>query len=180
MSNSSNSILNSFIIRPCAFGATLKIRTSKSFQVEKFENDEVMSRYTQKGIFGNCVSDFGDNVWHFGACDCDSTLAFDIQITGNTEEYPSQLMHDHPFTVLPCIQTAFAYTTIVPSSYFPCDEELGEDDCQEWYTVRKLRVFTANMDIAKNTEELYNTLDAEALAVVSIVLRTFEYLITFD
>ena len=132
-----------------------------------------MTRHTQKGMFGNCVSDFNDNVWHFGSCDCDSTVVCDLQISNNTVEGRERFSHDKPFSVLPCIQTAFAYTSIIPSLEFPDENGINEYIEQEWFTVRKLRVFTTNMNVANNTEHLYRSLDAEALAVVSTRLVVF-------
>jgi len=163
--------------RPCAFGGILRIRCSKSFGIY-FVPDEPTSVDSNNGMFGACSADSrGEDLWYFGACDCDSTVTCDLEIRSSS----GKLIEEDDFTgnhvtLKPCVQTAFAYTSIVPASnLYPCERVFLKDICEgvdssdaeeEWYTIRRLRVFTTNFAVAKSTENLAASLDADALATV--------------
>lgn len=153
----------------------MRIRCSKSFGVD-IVPDEPSSVHTNSGMFGACSADSrGENLWYFGACDCDTTIACDLEI----RSLSGKIVEEDDFTgnhvtLKPCVQTAFAYTAIVPASnLYPCDKDFlnqcggkNSETKEEWYTVRRLRVFTTNFAVAKSTEYLASSLDADALATV--------------
>lgn len=153
--------------RSCAFGGMLRIRTSPSFSVDISpptdedgeENSQTShNRYHKSGgIIGPCTANpYEPDLWHFGTCDLDTTVAFDMEIISSSGELEQSVVDDDG-TVMdmpPCIQTCFMYTAVIPN---------GKN---EFKTIRRLRIMTTNLSLADNTEKLSLSLDAEALAVV--------------
>jgi len=153
--------------RPCAFGAMLRIRTSPSFAIDISpptdengnENPKNSSnRYLKSGgIIGPCVSNpYEPDLWHFGTCDLDTTVAFDAEIISSSGQLEHSVVTDDGtvMDISPCIQTCFMYTAVIA----------GKN--KVFKTVRRLRVMTTNLSVAEDTEKLSFSLDAEALAVV--------------
>ena len=110
-----------------------------------------------------------DNLLIMGTCDDMTTLAFDLDIVSNSGMVQSSVYVEHRGDVdqVPCIQSCFAYTAVVPVQAAERGQgSEGTEEEEEWMTVRRLRVLTTNIKTAKDTESLTSTVDAEALAVV--------------
>ncbi len=111
------------------------------------------------GMYGSVTaSTIDDDLYLIGACDHTHSLSFDVEIcssSGDVENYVNvDGISDYPLK--PCVQTCFAYTSVVKSK-------------GEWVTVRRLRVTTNEMYLTDNVETLTNSLDSEALATVSYI-----------
>jgi hypothetical protein len=91
-----------------------------------------------------------------GACDTMHTLAFDLNICSRNGAIEEFVYVDEMNQIMlkPCIQTCFAYTSIVKNK-------------SEWVTVRRIRVLTHEIVLTDDSEKVTASLDMEALAVVS-------------
>ena len=156
----------------------LRIRTSPSFAIDvspppgdHTENTKQvappslqLNRYCKTGgIMGHCIANpFDTDLWHFGTCDKDTCLAFDMEIISSSGLLEDGFVKsDGDFMNMPpCVQTSFIYTAVIPT----------DDDENKFKTVRRLRVLTTNFTVAENTEQLSLSLDEEALAVVRTLL----------
>lgn len=127
-----NQSLFSFnISRPTCFGAMLRVRTSPSFAIDKSSlfsastdqnggNNEFALYSKDSGMIGNCYSDPDESdLWHFGACGMDSTLAFDFEITSPTGVIGDHIEQDgNVFDLPPCVQTSFLVSILRVSFSF--------------------------------------------------------------
>lgn len=187
--------------RPCAFGAMLRIRTSSSFAIDispptdhaqqqqqsrksssEKEGGETsvsstlaLNRYHKTGgMVGSCIANpLESDLWHFGTCDLDTTLAFDLEIVASNGVLGDKVIGNDGEIIKmpPCIQTCFMYTAVIPAAKEKEGGETNHDHEEEiesisFKTVRRLRVLTTNLNVAENTEQLTMSMDAEALAVV--------------
>ena len=158
--------------RPVAFGALLRLRMTPSSSIDTSlieqlrENQEVdpggfvdpklATLYKNNGFFGSLSPGNEDDIVVAGTCDDSTTFMFDVNIISKGGKVTERINVEGrgEIDLPPCIQSCFAYTSIVPS---------GDGG---WLTVRKLRVLSTNMKVSEETEDVLASVDAEALAVV--------------
>lgn len=160
------------ISRATAFGSILRIRLSPSLCIDtsidqsikksvkknkKYAINQFEKYAVTNGMYGSVTSStFDDEVFLIGACDQSHSLSFDVKIKSQSGDVESYVTVDGTtdYRLIPCIQTCFAYTSVVKNK-------------DQWVTVRRLRVSTLELQLTDNTESLTSTLDPEALVVVS-------------
>lgn len=148
----------------------LRIRSSRCLSMDTFQetspetgSNRLVEFYNSNGIYGGVTASVHDDeLYIMGSCDTSHTLTFDLKISsrsGSVEDY-ILLEGVHEIYLKPCIQTCFAYTSIVKNG-------------NEWVSVRRLRVLTKELTLTDDVERLTQSLDTEALAVVSILCLIF-------
>ena len=141
-----------------AFSSELRLRIPPDFSVEstpveKIGKDklQIATFLSSGGVAGPACS-IDDNLWLMGTCDETTTLTIDLEVGKEVQEvYDVEGIGEIP--VKPVIQICFAYTCI------------EEDEDGNAYTVRKMKVSCKKMPLAKETEEILDNLDTEALMV---------------
>lgn len=167
------SFLNSHVqqIAPwkCVFGAELRVRLSPGFivdtepigsnanqQQQQNSRPQLSSLYSQSGMIGPiCPEDDSSQLWRMGVCDAHTNLSMDLTLEKSSVQQRMLVSGFGQVQLKPVLQTCFAYTTIVR------DSTTGE-----YQTVRRMRISSRRMPLAHRVEELYDSLDPEALAVV--------------
>jgi hypothetical protein len=165
--------------RPLAFGGILRIRLPSSLKIydstsqRKILKNSVSnySKFYEGKIHGS-ITEHGsdDEIYVLGTCDESKTVSFDLEICSNSGRLDETTFVDGRGDMLlsPSIQSCFAYTSIV--------EYRGS-----WVTVRRLRVFTKDLDITDDVESIMSSLDPEVLAVVSFYcFQHFSYISVSD
>ena len=113
--------------------------------------------YQTNGMYGSITASNEDiGLFYIGSCDESSTLSFALNICARSGRLDEYVYVDGRGDVrlCPCIQTCFAYTSIVKNR-------------GQWVTVRRLRVLTLELDLTVSVESMTASLDSEALIVVS-------------
>lgn len=123
-------------------------------------SNRLFDYYSNNGIYGSFSPSSSDPELFFtGACDVANTLAFQVEISSK-----SQSIDDYAYVegasmsdvqLIPAVQICFAYTGVVMNN-------------GNWTTVRRIRVSTHKLSITNDVEAVTTSLNAEALAVVSI------------
>lgn len=133
----------------CVFGAELRLRLSPGYTVEPFDDP-----YSEGGLFGP-ASQVGDHqLWRMGSACADASYSIDLNVNNSIQDrYPVEGLGQ--VALKPVIQICFAYTKVVQ------DKETGD-----YKTVRQMRIACCPVPLARNLEELYDSLDPEVLAVV--------------
>jgi hypothetical protein len=131
----------------CVFGAELRLRVSPGFSAET----------TPLGGPGYSVN---EQLWRAGCFSPMTAVTMDLRVLKNrhkaNEETASTFVPgvgDVPLE--PVIQTCFAYTTIQYN-----------EDAKEHQIVRRMRIASRQVSFARTVEELFGSVDPEALAVV--------------
>jgi hypothetical protein len=121
----------------------------------------------EMGLMGPaCAVPDEDSLWRMGFCDPHTAFSIDLDMAGSTggnkksaaSTIPQDVMVDGwgrvPLKAV--MQTCFAYTTIVK----------GNDDDNEYYTVRRMKISSCPVPLAHDAETIYNAVDPEAMAVI--------------
>uniref|UniRef100_A0A7S3V825 Uncharacterized protein n=1 Tax=Chaetoceros debilis TaxID=122233 RepID=A0A7S3V825_9STRA len=155
-----------------AFGSLLRVRLPPSLRIDtntarsKASKSNKMSVnsehnfdecYQTNGMYGSITASNEDiALFYIGSCDESSTLSFALNICSRSGRLDEYVYVDGRGDVrlCPCIQTCFAYTSIVKNR-------------GQWVTVRRLRVLTLELDLTVSVESMTASLDSEALIVVS-------------
>ncbi|XP_020092690.1 protein transport protein Sec24-like At3g07100 isoform X1 [Ananas comosus] len=133
--------------RPYAFGCMLRLRTSSDFRTGH--------------SYGHFFPDPQyENVQHIICCDSFATYAYDFAFS--TSEGFSR--HSEP----PIVQIAFQYSVVEPSEE-KSDKESKPSGSFKFYLKRRLRLRTLQLGVARNMNELYDSVDSEA--VLSILVH---------
>jgi len=158
------------LTRPTAFGALLRIRLSPSLSINMDreehvvidrnskikQNTRLFNYYCSSGMYGSVSPSSSDpELFFMGSCDVSTTLSFELKITSNSNSIDDYVFVDGrggDMQLTPCVQTCFAYTSIVYRD-------------GDWRTVRRLRVCTTKLNLTDITESITSSLDLEALAV---------------
>ncbi len=116
--------------------------------------------YCNNGIYGSFSPSSSDAELFFtGACDNANTLAFQVEISSRSQSIDDYVYVEganmSDMRLIPAVQICFAYTSIVMNN-------------GNWTAVRRIRVSTQKLSISSNVEAVTSSLNAEALAVVSI------------
>ncbi|XP_039004723.1 protein transport protein SEC24-like [Hibiscus syriacus] len=142
--------------RPYAFNCVLRLRTSTEFK----------SGHSYGHFFPDPQY---ENVQHIICCDSFATYAYDFDFANNVgfSRHSSEL---------PMVQIAFQYTVVVPpeelSSSGVVSSSRGKHSLK-----RRLRIRTLQYGTAKNLDELYDSVDPEAvlsLLVHKVILASLE------
>ena len=157
--------------RPNAFGTLLRLRMTPSMSIDtsfveqmseaqnekpdSFAEPALAKLFKNNGFFGSLSPGSDKDVVVAGTCDDSATFMFDADIVSKGGNVSERIFVEGrgELDLPPCIQSCFAYTSVVPS-----------DD--GWVTVRRLRVLSTNMKISEESEDVLASVDAEALAVV--------------
>ncbi len=150
----------------CVFGAELRVRLSPGFIVDSEPvvahtkqhqpRPQLSLLYSQGGMIGPiCPEEDSSQLWRMGVCDSHTNLAVDLTLEKSSVQQRMLVSGFGQVQLKPVLQTCFAYTTIVK------DAATGEH-----FTVRRMRISSRRMPLAYNVEDLYDSLDPEALAVV--------------
>ena len=157
--------------RPVAFGTLLRLRMTPSMSIDTslveqmheaqqkeadgFVDPALATLFKNNGFFGSLSPGNEKDLVIAGSCDGLATFMFDADIVSKGGKVSGKIYVEDrgEIDLPPCIQSCFAYTSIVPSG-------------DEWLTVRRLRVLSTNMKISEETEDVLASVDAEALAVV--------------
>ncbi|GAX17623.1 hypothetical protein FisN_18Lh280 [Fistulifera solaris] len=150
----------------CVFGAELRVRLSPGLMVDSEPvvapskqhqpRPQLSSLYSQAGMIGPiCPEEDSSQLWRMGVCDSHTNLAVDLTLEKSSVQQRMLVSGFGQVQLKPVLQTCFAYTTIVK------DAATGEHS-----TVRRMRISSRRMPFANNVEDLYDSLDPEALAVV--------------
>ncbi|WOL03496.1 protein transport protein SEC23-like [Canna indica] len=126
--------------RPYAFGCILRLRTSSDFKLGC--------------SYGHFFPDPQyENVQHIICCDSFATYAYDFDFANSN----SFFRHTEP----PVLQIAFQYSIILPQ------EDIGISESSprslKFYVKRRLRIRTVQYGSASNMNELYDSVDPEAM-----------------
>ncbi len=147
----------------------LKIRLPPSLRIDtspdhtqnmissKRSTHELYKYTNNNGMLGSVTaSGIDDELYLVGSCDNSHTFSFDVDICSRSGDVDTYVSIDGvtDFRLKACVQTSFAYTSVVKSR-------------GEWITVRRLRVTTNELELTDNVETLTSSLDSEVLAVVS-------------
>lgn len=157
--------------RPIAFGTLLRLRMTPSMSIDASVVEQLHGAKTKEadgsvdpalatyfknnGFFGSLSPGNEKDLVIAGTCDESSTLMFDADIVSKGGNVNGKIFVEGrgEIDLPPCIQSCFAYTSIVPTG-------------DGWLTVRRLRVLSTNMKISEETEDVLASVDAEALAVI--------------
>ena len=157
--------------RPIAFGTMLRLRMTPSLSIDytpieqlpKHDDEDnngvidprVGTLHKNNGFFGALSPSSENDLVVAGTCDDVTTFMFDVDIVSKAGKANERIHLEGrgEVEIPPCIQSCFAYTSIVQSG-------------DTWITVRRLRVLSTNMKVSDETEDILASLDAEALAVV--------------
>ena len=156
--------------RPTAFGSFLRIRLSPSMKIKTDSGEDnsingiskvkdvtknnLVEYYCTNGVHGPVSATIEHELFLMGSCDNFSSISFEI-------EHKNETIGDYVFVdnrdkqLCPCIQIAFAYTSVVKIN-------------NKWSTVRRVRVTTQKLDVSNDVETVTLSLDTEALIVVSL------------
>ncbi|KAI7731431.1 hypothetical protein M8C21_007801 [Ambrosia artemisiifolia] len=134
--------------RPYAFNCVMRLRTSTEFKT------------------GNSYGHFFpdpqyENVQHVICCDSYATYAYDFDFVNNDgfARHTSEL---------PMLQLAFQYTVLVPPEELPTPGS-GLTSRSKYTIKRRLRIRTMQFGVARNFNELYDSVDHEV--VLSILVH---------
>ena len=151
------------------FGGELRLRISPGFQVDsspvepidsstdghKYDHLQLSPFTTSGGIMGPATAvEDESQLWTMGCCDPFTSVTVDLEITDKESRNTHYVDEFGEVVLKNVIQTCFAYTSLEP------------DEDGRVYVVRKLRVSSIPLQIAKEPEALFDALDPEALAVV--------------
>ncbi|KAJ6671769.1 SEC24-RELATED PROTEIN [Salix viminalis] len=142
--------------RPYAFGCILRLRTSSEFKPGH--------------SYGHFFPDPQyENVQHIICCDSFATYAYDFDFTSETgfSRYASEQ---------PVLQIAFQYTVVVPPEELSASRLVSASRGKHMLK-RRLRIRTLLFGIAGNMNELYDSVDPEAvlsLLVHKVILASLE------
>lgn len=150
----------------CVFGAELRVRLSPGFVVDtepivspakhQRSRPHLSSLYSQGGMIGPiCPEEDSSQLWRMGVCDAHTNLSMDLTLEKSSVQQRMLVSGFGQVQLKPVLQTCFAYTTVVRNS-----------NTGEYQTVRRMRISSRRMPLAHSVEELYDSLDPEALAVV--------------
>ena len=141
------------------FGAELRLRMSPGFLVD------TTTKESEQGLVGP-ASSVSQQLWRMGVTDPHTALTIDLTVA---DKHVPDRFHVDGFgevALKPVLQTCLAYTTIVK-----------DDKDGSYKTVRQMRIRSRPVPLVRTAEELYGSLDTEALAVVlfhKICLASFE------
>ena len=129
--------------------------------------------------YGSLVPDErSENLYHLAGCDADTSVAFAFRFTksvgwGSSPEVHASAHHGAGWgsspEVKPAVQLAFSYSIIVPApperdEGEEGDSEADDDGCRDRQIfVRRLRVQTVRLEIARSLRELYESIDSTAM-----------------
>ncbi|CAM9323579.1 unnamed protein product [Chrysoparadoxa australica] len=123
------------VLEPRAYECLLRIRCSEGFTVKRKQR-------------GNCCpDDVHESLWHLASCSESLTVACDFEYTSNGPIKGAG--HEGP-----TVQTAFAYTEVIPDP----------SDAGKRVTVRRLRVMTAQCDTGFTPQDVGPAIDVPACA----------------
>ncbi|KAH8497807.1 hypothetical protein Peur_073074 [Populus x canadensis] len=142
--------------RPYAFGCILRLRTSSEFKPGH--------------SYGHFFPDPQyENVQHIICCDSFATYAYDFDFTSTTgfSRYASEQ---------PVLQIAFQYTVVVPPEELSASRLVSASRGKHLLK-RRLRIRTLQFGTARNMNELYDSVDPEAvlsILVHKVILASLE------
>ncbi|KAG2674414.1 hypothetical protein I3843_13G118700 [Carya illinoinensis] len=142
--------------RPYAFGCILRLRTSSEFK--------------PGNSYGHFFPDPQyENVQHIICCDSYATYAYDFEFANNVgfSRHGSEM---------PTLQIAFQYTVVVPPEELS-NLQLSSATRSKHSLKRRLRIRTLQYGTAQNINELYDSVDPEAvlsLLVHKVILASLE------
>ena len=146
------------------FGAELRIRLSPGFEVDhqsvEYENKyktepQLAPLYCEAGLVGPATPvEDSTHLWRMGTSDQFTSLTVDFALQRRRIKDRFIVDGYGEVSLRPVIQTCLAYTTIV------------QDDEGNYHTVRRMRIASQPVPLTDRVEDLYDSLDPEALAVV--------------
>lgn len=143
------------LCRPYAFGCILRVRTSSEFKLGR--------------SYGHFFPDPQyENVQHIICCDSFATYAYDFEFTDDS----GFSRQSEP----PIIQFAFQYSIVVPVEEI---SSLGSESVtrSKFVVKRRLRIRTLRYEVARNINQLYDSVDSEtilSILVHKVILASLE------
>ena len=125
--------------------------------------------------YGSLVPDErSENLYHLAGCDADTSVAFAFRFTksvgwGSSPEVHASAHHGAGWgsspEVKPAVQLAYSYSILVRApperdEGEEGDSEADDDGCR---VVRRLRVQTIRLEVARSLRELYESIDSTAM-----------------
>lgn len=161
-----------FCFRPHAYGATLKIRLSRSLTLLNDDYDATTPTFSRHGFqwrysVGTCIHGSVSPLGHdnsllmMGTCDDFSTISFNMDISSKSGSASNIEIDELSIELPPCIQSSFVYTALIK-------------DGNGYIAVRRLRVLTMTLTVVTEPEQFFKSLDAEVLGVVCLFSPKFQ------
>eukprot|EP00903_Cladosiphon_okamuranus_P017430 g16054.t1 len=147
------------LLKPRVYDGLLRVRTSTEFNVNR------------DGVYGNLSADPRlESLWHVASCSSSQTFAMDFEFRGGGGGAELQWDEDEDSSCT--VQSAFAYTAVVPDMEFD-NEKSGNggnggngNKAARMVTVRRLRVSTVRTDSSPSVEVVAKAADPATVAVV--------------
>ncbi|CAN1252114.1 Protein transport protein Sec24A [Linum perenne] len=133
--------------RPYAFGCVLRLRTSSEFKIG----------HSYGHFFPDPQYEY---VQHISCCDSYATYAYDF-------DFSSAVGFSRYASEQPVVQIAFQYTVVVPSEELASSGSVSTSRGKH-FLKRRIRIRTLQFGAARNVNELYDSVDPEAVLSVLV------------
>ncbi|CAM9709443.1 unnamed protein product [Ectocarpus sp. 12 AP-2014] len=148
------------LLQPRVYDGLLRVRTSAEFNVNR------------DGVYGNLTADPRlESLWHVASCYSGQSFAMDFEFRGAGGG--AELQWDEDEDASATVQSAFAYTAVVPdadaSSEAASDNAINGGEATmagRMVTVRRLRVSTVRTDSSPSVEVVATAADPATVAAV--------------
>ncbi|CAM9104392.1 unnamed protein product [Ascophyllum nodosum] len=162
------------LLRPRVYDGLLRVRTSAEFAVNR------------DGVYGNLSADPRlENLWHVASCSSGQSFAMDFEFRVSGVGAGAVVPWEDDVDTSSTVQSAFAYTAVVPDTDFPGEGRRsggevvpngtsrssnggggGGTNAARMVTVRRLRVTTVRTGAYPSVKEVASMADPAAVATV--------------